>query len=86
MKPRHLLLLTSAVALSVWAVGALAQSRTGNDADKRAQDQSQSSDPSDPDRKAQRRAANEAAAKRAGTGQGKDRKSGGEDEEEERKP
>ncbi|MEL1265193.1 hypothetical protein [Pseudoxanthomonas putridarboris] len=86
MKPRHLLLLTAAVAFSVAVVGAFAQSRTGDDAGKRDQDQSQSSNPSDPERKAQRRAANEAAAKQRKADEARGKKAGREDEEEERKP
>jgi len=83
MKSRNLLLLSAAALGALFAVQAFAQSRTGNDADKPKQDQSQTSDPSDPEAKARRRAANEAAAKRKAA-EGQQKKAGEEDEE--RKP
>ena len=83
MKPRNLLLLSAAVAGTLFAVHAFAQSKAGTDADKPKQDQSQTSDPSDPEAKARRRAANEAAAKRKAA-EGQQKKAG--EEEEERKP
>ena len=60
------------------------QSKTATDADKPKQDQSQTSDPSDPEAKARRRAANEAAAKQRKAAEGQQKKAG--EEEEERKP
>ncbi|TQM12946.1 hypothetical protein FB548_1800 [Pseudoxanthomonas sp. 3HH-4] len=83
MKSRNLLLLSAAAFGALFAVQAFAQSRTGTDADKPKQDQSQTSDPSDPEAKARRRAANEAAAKRKAA-EGQQKKAGEEDEE--RKP
>jgi len=82
MKSRNLLLLSAAAIGALFAVQAFAQSRT--DADKPKQDQSQTSDPSDPEAKARRRAANEAAAKQRKAAEGQQKKAG--DEEEERKP
>ena len=66
MKSRNLLLLSAAAVGALFAVQAFAQSKTATDADKPKQDQSQTSDPSDPEAKARRRAANEAAAKQRG--------------------
>ena len=83
MKSRNLLLLSAAAIGALFAVQAFAQSRTGTEADKPKQDQSQTSDPSDPEAKARRRAANEAAAKRKAA-DGQQKKAG--EEEEERKP
>lgn len=83
MKSRNLLLLSAAVAGTLFAVHAFAQSKAGAEADKPKQDQSQTSDPSDPEAKARRRAANEAAAKRKAA-DGQQKKAG--EEEEERKP
>ncbi|MBA3929893.1 hypothetical protein J2X02_002044 [Pseudoxanthomonas japonensis] len=83
MKSRNLLLLSAAAIGALFAVQAFAQSRTAADADKPKQDQSQTSDPSDPEAKARRRAANEAAAKRKAA-EGQQKKAGEEDEE--RKP
>ena len=83
MKSRNLLLLSAAAVGALFAVQAFAQSKTATDADKPKQDQSQTSDPSDPEAKARRRAANEAAAKRKAA-DGQQKKAG--EEEEERKP
>jgi hypothetical protein len=83
MKSRNLLLLSAAALGALFAVQAFAQSRT-SDTDKPKQDQSQTSDPSDPEAKARRRAANEAAAKQRKAAEGQQKKAG--DEEEERKP
>ena len=83
MKSRNLLLLSAAAFGALFVIQAFAQSRTGTDADKPKQDQSQTSDPSDPEAKARRRAANEAAAKRKAA-EGRQKKAG--EEEEERKP
>ena len=60
----------SGVAGALFAVQAFAQSKTATDADKPKQDQSQTSDPSDPEAKARRRAANEAAAKQRKAAEG----------------
>jgi hypothetical protein len=84
MKPRNLLLLSAAALGALFAVQALAQSRTASEADKPRQDQTQTADPSDPEAKARRRAANEAAAKQRKAAEGQRKKAG--DEEEERKP
>ena len=45
MKSRNLLLLSAAAIGALFAVQAFAQSRTGTEADKPKQDQSQTSDP-----------------------------------------
>ena len=84
MKSRNLLLLSAAAVGALFAVQAFAQSKTATDADKPKQDQSQTSDPSDPEAKARRRAANEAAAKQRRAAEGQQKKAG--EEEEERKP
>ena len=84
MKSRNLLLLSAAAIGALFAVQAFAQSKTATDADKPKQDQSQTSDPSDPEAKARRRAANEAAAKQRKAAEGQQKKAG--EEEEERKP
>ena len=55
MKSRNLLLLSAAAVGALFAVQAFAQSKTATDADKPKQDQSQTSDPSDPEAKARRR-------------------------------